>query len=125
MGVKWSPPLKTRFWEVPPNIGSQIFRFCPKVRFPPLRMAQRGENPHFEPPTRDVGSDMGGFLKIWPKRGVPLFWALFGDFGDFRGIQVNRENGTPTFGGHLRGPPEGRFGPWTHREGKIDPREDL
>ena len=26
-----SPP-PTRFWEVPPNIGSQIFRFCPKVR---------------------------------------------------------------------------------------------
>ena len=24
------------------------------------------------------------FLKNWSKRGVPLFWTLFGDFGDFR-----------------------------------------
>ena len=39
-GFKSPPP---RFWEVPPNIGSQIFRFCRKVRNPPpRRMAQRG-----------------------------------------------------------------------------------
>ena len=62
---------------------------------------------------------MGELPEKLAKRGLPLFGALFGDFGDFRGkrcailasqrIQVSRENGTPTFGGHLRGPSEGRF----------------
>ena len=66
------------------------------------------------------------------KKGGTLFWALFGDFGDFRqkrcailtsqGIKASRENGTPTFGGHLRGFTEGRFGPQARRECKIDPR---
>ena len=36
-GVKWRPPSKKpQFWEVPPNIGSLIFRLGRKVRgFPP------------------------------------------------------------------------------------------
>ena len=63
----------------------------------------------------------GDFLKKCPKRGYPLFWALFGDLGDFPAKTVcqmglpgnasSRENGTPPLGGHLRGPPEGQFGP--------------
>ena len=28
-------------------------------------------------------------------------------------------------GGHLRGPPEGQFRPWTRRECKIGPRKNL
>ena len=51
----------------------------------PRRMVQRGGFPHF---FSKIGDNMvwGGetFLKNWPKGGVPLFWALFGNFGDFR-----------------------------------------
>ena len=41
--------------------------------------------PHFEPPTRDRGSDIGGnFLKNWPKRGYPCF----GHFLEILGISI-------------------------------------
>ena len=82
----WRPPSKKHgFGKFPPISDLRFSDFTEKCVFSPLRMTQRGENPHFEPPARDGGSDIGGnFLKNWPKKGVPLFWALFGDFGDFR-----------------------------------------
>ena len=83
-GVK-CPPLKHDFGKFPPISDLRFSDFAQNCGVSPLRMAKRGEKPHFEPPTRDGGSDIGGnFLKNWPKRGVPLVWALFGDFGDFR-----------------------------------------
>ena len=62
-------------------------------------MAQRGGGkPHFEPPTRDGGSDIGGnFLKNWPKGGCPYF----GHFLEILGI--SSENGVQ---------------PWPPRESK-------
>ena len=75
-GLSGGPPLKTRFWEVQYRISD--FQIGPKkCWFSPLRMVQRGEKPHFEPPTGDRGSDIGGnFLKKWPKRGLHIGFHL-------------------------------------------------
>ena len=61
-------------------------RFSEKSAVPPRRMVQRGGGePHFFSKICDSMVWIGNtLLKNWSKRGVPPFWALFGDFGDFR-----------------------------------------
>ena len=88
-----APPSKKHgFGKFPPISDLRFSDFAQKCDFSPLRMAQRGENPHFEPPTRDGGSDIGGnFLKNWPMGGYPCF----GHFLEILGI--SDENGVQSW----------------------------
>jgi len=76
------PKKKHGFVEVAEiqTLFSPIFE--KKVRIPPRRMVQRGENPHFFLKIGENGVWISAtFLKKWPKRGVPPFWVIFGYLG--------------------------------------------
>ena len=82
-GVKWPPSKNHGFGKFPPISDLTFSDWPEKCGGSPLRMAQRGKTPHFEPPPRDGGSDIGGnFLKNWPKKGgtsiLGTFWRFWG-----------------------------------------------
>ena len=78
------PPLKTRFCRGFGHLNHAIGEFRKKnAEIPPEGWSSGGGGfPHF---FSKIGDNMvwGGktFLKNWSKTGVPLFWALFGNFG--------------------------------------------
>ena len=82
----YSPPLKTRFFEGSASLDLAVADFRKKVRFSPPVDGPEGEKiPLFFSFENRRQQGLGAaFLKNWSKRGVPLFWALFDSFGDFR-----------------------------------------
>ena len=83
--IQAPPPLKTRFCRGFGHPHHAIAEFRKKCGNPPEGWSSGGDFRIF---FSKIGDNMvrGGetFLKNWSKRGVPLFWALFGNFGDFR-----------------------------------------
>ena len=74
----------------------------------------------------------GGDRVYYPWALFEVIWAILAILGisGKNGVQAwppmeskPAEKTHPLIGGHLRGPLEGRFGPWTRREYKIDPSE--
>ena len=64
--------------------------FGKKCGFPPRRLAQRGDKPHFFPKIcENEGCIYVSFLKNWSKRGVPHFGHFLGILG------ISGENGVP------------------------------
>ena len=99
------PPLKTRFFEGSASLDHAVADFRKKVRFSPPangpggkyifrhppwgviggRMVQIGRKTHFFfENRRQQGLERRYLPEKLVKKGVPLFWALFGNFGDFR-----------------------------------------
>ena len=82
-GLSGGPPLKNTVLGSSPQYRIPDFQILPKSAAPP-RMAQRGEK-RTSSHLLAMGVRYRGELpEKLAKKGVPLFWALFGDFGDFR-----------------------------------------
>ena len=80
-GLSGPPSKKHGFGKFPPTSDLRFSDFAQKCGVSPLRMAQRGGALRATYSRSDIG---GGLPEKLAKKGGTLFWALFGDFGDFR-----------------------------------------
>ena len=79
------PSKKHGFGKFPPISDLRFSDFAEKCVPPPLRMAQMGGRPHFEPPTRDGGGVRyrGEIYEKFAKKGGTPFLGTFWRFWGF------------------------------------------